>query len=404
MTICRAPLKRLAVLNPETLPDWTDSDYPFHYIDIATTGRGYLREEPEFMTFGAAPSRARRVLRSGDTILSTVRTYLRAAWTVRDTADKFIASTGFVCLRPRNGVDARFLGWLAQSNTVIEDIVARSVGVSYPAISPAEVGRIEVPWPSLTHQHAIADYLDRETARIDSLISARRKTMLLLDERLRATISLRVIERGGPLVALSRVCECLPGYAFPSNDMKVGLIDGVPLLRGVNVGVGGLDWTDIVYYPPDEICAFARYQLRVGDLVIGMDRPVIKGGIRVAEIGDTDVPAFLVQRVARIRANSRTTNSYIKYVLTSAAFTDHVSPVMTGVSVPHISSEQILSFRFPLPDLATQSQVVEELEQLEIACRSVKASTGKQIDLLQERRQALITAAVTGQIDIPESA
>jgi len=135
------------------------------------------------MNFGEAPSRARRVLRPGDTILSTVRTYLRAAWTVRDTTDRFVASTGFVCLRPHPGVDPRYLGWVAQADTVVEEIVARSVGVSYPAVNPSEVGRIEVPQPALSKQRTIADYLDCETARIDALIAAKRRMIGVLRER-----------------------------------------------------------------------------------------------------------------------------------------------------------------------------------------------------------------------------
>ena len=183
------PLKRLANLNPETLGEETDPDRFFRYIDIGTTGRGTLVDEPKSMTFDSSPSRARRVLRPGDTILSTVRTYLRAVWTVTSKENDLVASTGFVCLRPRSDVDARFLGWLAQSNVVVEEVVARSVGVSYPAVNPSELGLIKVPCPPIPTQQAIADYLDRETARIDNLIAAKQRMVDLLEERLRVAIS-----------------------------------------------------------------------------------------------------------------------------------------------------------------------------------------------------------------------
>src|SRR5271168_2621903 len=126
MKLVRVPLKHLAFLNPETLGEETDPDHSFRYIDIATTGRGVLVAEPQAMTFEASPSRARRVLRPGDTILSTVRTYLRAGWTLRSTDDDLVASTGFVSLRPGAHVDPRFLGWMAQSDFVVEAVVANS--------------------------------------------------------------------------------------------------------------------------------------------------------------------------------------------------------------------------------------------------------------------------------------
>jgi type I restriction enzyme, S subunit len=186
LTVALTPLKHLTYLNPETLGEETDPGMLFRYIDIGTTGRGVLVDEPQSMTFESSPSRARRVLRPGDTILSTVRTYLRAVWTLRGRDDDLVASTGFVCLRPRSSVEPRFLGWLAQADVVVEEVVARSVGVSYPALNPSEVGLIKVPLPPLTVQLAISDFLDREIARVDALMRAKRQIDDLLEEELAA--------------------------------------------------------------------------------------------------------------------------------------------------------------------------------------------------------------------------
>lgn len=188
----RVPLKRLARINPESLPDTTEPDYTFRYVDISTTGRGVLKEEPASMTFESAPSRAKRILRLGDTILSTVRTYLRASWTVRESARDLVASTGFVCLRPRENVDPHFLGWLVAANLVVDEVVARSVGVSYPAINSNEVGAIKVPCPPLPEQRKIAKSLDAVRPRIDALSTARTKMSNLLNERRQALITAAV--------------------------------------------------------------------------------------------------------------------------------------------------------------------------------------------------------------------
>lgn len=135
--------------------------------------------------------------------------------------------------------------------------------------------------------------------------------------------------------------------------------------------------------------------------MIGMDRPLIGGGMRVATIARQDLPCLLVQRVARLRAGRLTSNAYLRYLLTSDAFIAHFAPIVTGVSVPHISADQILSFRFPLPALSDQIELVDAMNHAEKLLRDGGTALESQINLLIEHRQALITAAVTGELDIP---
>jgi len=91
-------------------------------------------------------------------------------------------------------------------------------------------------------------------------------------------------------------------------------------------------------------------------------------------------------------------------VLRSKRFADYFTPELTGVSVPHISPEQILAFDVPVPPLHEQGEIVafvnERVAKIEALCERCKAS----IALLMEQRAALIAAAVTGQIDVRESA
>lgn len=185
-------LKHLVRINPQTLGEDTPSDREFRYIDIGATGRGRLDTEPVRMTFGEAPSRARRVLAPGDTIISTVRTYLRAVWTLTTPDRDLVGSTGFACLRPSPRIDAAFLGWLAQSDVIVEEVVARSVGVSYPAINPDAIGMIKVAVPPISRQRAIANHLDREVAHIDTLIEKLGRELTLLTERRQALITAAV--------------------------------------------------------------------------------------------------------------------------------------------------------------------------------------------------------------------
>jgi type I restriction enzyme S subunit len=131
------PLKYACTVNPEALPESTDPDYEFDYIDIGNVTLEQGISGLQRMTFANAPSRARKPLLGGDIIVSTVRTYLKAVAAVPAEAQDWVASTGFAVLRPNHDVDQRFLYRVVQSNPFVETVVAASTGVSYPAINPS---------------------------------------------------------------------------------------------------------------------------------------------------------------------------------------------------------------------------------------------------------------------------
>ena len=162
-------LKYLATYNDEVLAESTDEEKEIDYVEISGVSLSRGIEEIERITFGQAPSRARRKVRSGDILISTVRTYLRAIAKVDNASSDLIASTGFCVVRPNDQVDSGFLGWAAKSEPFISAIVARSVGVSYPAINASELVTIDMPSPPLETQRRIARFLDEKTAQIDGL-------------------------------------------------------------------------------------------------------------------------------------------------------------------------------------------------------------------------------------------
>ncbi|MDP2643912.1 MAG: restriction endonuclease subunit S [Desulfobacterales bacterium] len=181
-------LKYSASINDEALPETTDPDYEFVYVDIGSVDAAKGIVATETYRFEDAPSRARRIVRDGDTIVSTVRTYLRAIAPIRDPNDNMIVSTGFAVVRPRK-LDSGYLSYALRSPFFVETVVSCSTGVSYPAINAPEVGNIGVTIPPLDEQRAIAAFLDRETARIDTLVG---KSIELLREYRMALISAAV--------------------------------------------------------------------------------------------------------------------------------------------------------------------------------------------------------------------
>lgn len=161
-------LKYSASINDEALPETANPGWQISYVDIGNVDAIQGITNTEELMFEDAPSRARRVVREGDTIVSTVRTYLKAIARITASASNTVVSTGFAVIRPRT-VNPAFMSYAIRETGFVEAIVARSVGVSYPAINADEIGTLAIPLPPVVEQRAIADFLDHETAEIDQL-------------------------------------------------------------------------------------------------------------------------------------------------------------------------------------------------------------------------------------------
>ncbi|WP_211659349.1 NADAR domain-containing protein [Paracoccus indicus] len=177
------PLKHWLRERAKALSDKTSPEYEFDYLDISCVGTGFLTAKPERMKFEDAPSRARQIVQKGDTILSTVRTYLKAVYFIDEERPDLIASTGFAVLRPVERVEPRLLGYVLQSSTFIERVIRASIGVAYPAISEARLGTLHVAFaPDLVEQKAILDHIAAETAAFDKAIEKAQNEITLIRE------------------------------------------------------------------------------------------------------------------------------------------------------------------------------------------------------------------------------
>lgn len=163
-------LKYQTSINDDTLPEDTDPDFEILYVDIGSVSPAEGIVKKEKFLFEDAPSRARRIVKNGDTIVSTVRTYLRAIASIINPEDNLVVSTGFAVIRPKN-IFAGYLSYVLNAPYFIEEVVSRSVGVSYPAIKASMIGEIFIPIPSFTEQQRISNFLDAETVKIDNLVS-----------------------------------------------------------------------------------------------------------------------------------------------------------------------------------------------------------------------------------------
>ena len=161
-------LKYAATTNDDVVAESEDPLREILYVDIGSINPSKGMTATEEMVLEDAPSRARRLVQDGDTIVSTVRTYLRAVAPVRNPPPEMVVSTGFAVIRPRE-IDSGYCSWALREHRFIEEVVANSNGVSYPAINASQIGELSIAVPPITEQRAIAQYLDQKTARIDTL-------------------------------------------------------------------------------------------------------------------------------------------------------------------------------------------------------------------------------------------
>lgn len=303
-----------------------------------------------------------------------------------------------ICCRLRPEHDPRFFGYWAQSQPFWDAVRVGAVRSTIDNFSGRKYAELSVPLPPAEAQRRVADYLDTETARIDRMLAQNNELTRLGAERWRATVEQR-LAAVGPMVQLQYLSELTPGYAYPSGEFEEG--GHFRLLRGVNVGTGSLRWDEVVFGSSSLVESTAEYALRAGDLVFGMDRPWISSGLRAARIDEKDLPCYLVQRVLRIRPHAdRLDADFLLLWLQTRQFFSDFEPEMTGISVPHVSSGQVGAARVPLPPVDLQRQVADELNEDRLAWSRVEAAVGRQSALLRERRQALITSAVTGELEV----
>ncbi len=185
-------LKYISDINPDVLPENTCGEYEFEYVDIGSVSFGLGIQKTERMRFSSAPSRARRLVRNGDVIISTVRTYLRAISPIKEEGEKYVVSTGFCVVRPIKEIDPEYCSYVLQTSYFVETVVAESVGVSYPATNASDIASIKIPLPYYDEQVRISDFVGRETQKIDQLIEKCNQAIELMKERRTALISAAV--------------------------------------------------------------------------------------------------------------------------------------------------------------------------------------------------------------------
>lgn len=427
MKVSRIKLKYVATINDDVLPAVTSPDREVRYVDISNVDSDGTIGDGEVMRFGDAPSRARRLVRDGDVVVSTVRTYLRAIAPVVDPDPDLVVSTGFAVVRPRSGLNPRFAAYALRDSRFVEDVVANSEGVAYPGISPTKLAGIPVAMTPLSLQAAVSGYLDREMARIDALIDRKQRFIGLLLEK-RTSMITDVVTRGldptaatvaKPEAMLDRVPVHWRAHRFrwlvrKGRDFAAGpfgsnigtalyVDEGVPVIRGVNLTLGGdgpkFRDTGFVYVTEQSADSLSSSEAQPGDLVF-----TARGTVGAVGLVPLDGPAryILSANQTRFRPNSvHLSAAFLWYQFSSRWMLQQTALEGESVAQPNMNLGDLKNLWVVVPPLSEQQAIAAYLDQHVAKVDALIHKTRQSIDLLKEYRTALISAAVTGQIDIP---
>lgn len=386
-----------------------DPDTPFRIgLEAIEPGTGRLVSEPVTDYEGSGTAFV-----AGDLLFGKLRPYLAKAW----LADRDGVAVGdFHVYRPMDWVSPGYLRWVLLARNFLGPVVSSVFGAKMPRADWEFIRNVEIYVPSTDEQCAIAGYLDREIARIDTLIEEQRRLIETLRERrhaLRMHIALHgttpVPEVQSPLPWASRL---------PASWEVVPLTSVAQLESGHTPSRSRQDWWTDCYIPwvslhdvgtMRDIQYLQDTAQRISDAGIANSsarllpaRTVVLS--RDATVGRTAimaVPMATSQHFAAWVCGPLLDPEYL-WILFADAMQPFFDSFQNGSTIRTIGMGDLKAFRIPLPSLDEQRRIVEYVNEETPKIDTLIAETAQFIELARERRAALITAAVTGQFDVME--
>ena len=386
-----------------------------YYNDRIVAGMAFM---PATATEGQIE---RFTLRAGDTIITKDS----------ETADDIAISAyvpedlpGVVCgyhlaiVRSGPSCVGAFLKRLFDSVYARASFAVRANGLTRMGLGVEEIMTFEVPLPPKDEQVAIAAFLDRETAKIDALVAEQERLIELLKEKRQAVISHAVTKGLNPDAPLKDSGIAWLGLVpahwsvpplYTRYDQALGkMLDQAkitgawltPYLRNLDVrwdrfNVDDLPLMDIRPEEKD------RFTVRKGDLIMVEGRDLGRCAIWDGQSG---VVAFQ-KALHRLRPRDASEHTrYFYYLMVCANAVGAFLADQLPNEIPHLTGEELRRHRLPKPPLEEQMAIVEALDRETHTFDELIAEAERAVALLQERRTALISAAVTGQIDVRASA
>ena len=406
-------LKYVASCNNDVINEDNGPDRLIRYVDIGNVSEGRIQEAEEF-SFHNAPSRARRLVKDGDIIISTVRTYLRAIAVIHNPPEEMVVSTGFAAIRPQE-IDGNFLAQALKSNAFVDWVVAESKGISYPAINASELMGLSVALPPTEEQSTIATFLDKETTQIDQLIEKKTRFIELLKEKRAALITEAVtgkfdVRTGKPYAAYKDSGVEWLGEV-PTHWEALPIKRLTPVQRGASPRPiddpiyfdenGEFSWVRIADVS-SSTGVLTKTKQRLSSLGSSLSVKMYPGSLFLSIAGTVGKPC-----ITKIKCcihdgfvyfpGLRISNMFLYWVFESGRCYAGLGKMGTQLN---LNTETVGGIAIALPGKQDIASILSYLYKKTTKIDQLIEKTQQSISLLKEKRAALITAAVTGKIDV----
>ena len=360
MNLKTTPLRDFVEVNSEGIT----KAYPYDeilYIDISSVVSGHFVETPKLLSLNEAPSRAKRIVRDGDTILATVRPNLRSFLFIREPETNTIASTGFAVLRAKENADPRFIYYAVTDRRFTGYLTNNTKGTSYPAVDTDTVLRGEIPDFNLHRQQAIASIL----STYDDLIENNRRRIQLLERAARLLyrewfVYLRFpghehvtitdgVPDGWEKKSLTDFADSV-SYGLTASSTQEEI--GPKFLRITDIVPSILDWEEVPFCEATEN-EIDRNRLEVGDVVVARTGATVGYAKLISHLVSEAVYAsYLV----RFRFHTPTNSLIAGIFMESDSYKEHVRNHAGGAAQPNANAKVLGLAILLIPPQVLQEQ------------------------------------------------
>lgn len=414
------PLKAVArymVSNVDKVPDETEEPVRLcNYTDVYKNE--FIRSSMDFMRSTATEREIDKFrLQHGDVIItkdSETWEDIAVPSLVVESANDLVCGYHLAMLRPvSDQLDGRFLFRCLQSKAIRLSLELASTGITRFGLSIDDIGRLQLPIPPRLVQQRIADYLDRETAEIDALIAEKERMLGLLEEK-RAALVTHAVTRGldphAPLKpsGLAWLGDIPAHWKTKKFNHCVYIAEGqvdpeetpyrdMPLIapNHIESTTGRLIYSETA---SEQAASSGKYLCEVGDVIYSKIRPALRKAVLCTD------RCLCSADMYPLRCDKQILPQYLLWFILSEPFSAWAVLESDRVAMPKINRESLHDFRLSIPPLQEQATIVFRLGKALSQIDNVRMFTFNSTELLRERRSALITAAVTGQIPVEEMA
>lgn len=373
-----------------------------NYVDVYRNDA--ITDDPQYMRATATPAQVEAfTLRSGDVIVtkdSERPDDIGVPAFVPDDLPGVICGYHLSVLRPlAERLDPKFLYWSLRTRPVQDYFTISAQGVTRFALGYGDLGNTPIPLPPLEEQRAIVRFLDVETAKTDALIeknAGMSRTLIGLRD------SQSVVIPKASMVPLRRAILEICDGPFGSN-MKTEhyASEGVRVIRLQNIGAGQFLDEDRSYVARDHFEVFRRHEALARDLLVaGLGDENNRLG-RSCLVPDDIGPAMVKADCFRLRLDQeRILHEYAMHYLNSRLAEPEIVWQARGATRLRMNARGISALLIPMPSMAEQLAYIGRMEELDQQIRALRTKARQEAQLVSEYRSALVTAAVTGQIDV----